>query len=173
MSVIKPCLVLRKWCKLLPSREFRCFVRQNVLIGVTQRDSANFYSHLLEEKEVILDSIDAFFLAHIKGMFPTPDFVFDIYIDQKRKVWLMDFGVYGEETDALLFSWPELDEVKFDADGFCECEMRVVETRDGILPSDQCYFGLPKDLLDISTPEGVYIDLIRSPPPSSNISLFL
>ncbi len=145
---------IAKRCKLLPSREFRCFVRQNVLIAVCQRDSANFYPHLLEARDSLSDVIDSFFLCNIKDKFPSPDFVMDIYVDQKLRVWIVDFGVYGIMSDPLLFDWKEIDEIDVgdDIDGSFDFELRIVETQAGILPSDQCYFGLPKDLLDISTP---------------------
>jgi hypothetical protein len=163
-------LILRRWCKLLPSREFRCFVHQNVLIAISQRDSANFYPHLLEEKENIHDHIDTFFMNNIKGKFAQSDFVFDIYIDQKNKVYLMDFGVYSVDTDALLFDWSEIHELTAsrlaasDVDDEIECEFRIVESSGGILPSDQCYFGLPKDMLDISSPGGLskFIEMTKN-----------
>ena len=34
--------------------------------------------------------------------------VFDVYIDKKQKVWLVDMNTFGGATDALLFSWDEL-----------------------------------------------------------------
>jgi hypothetical protein len=35
------------------SYEFRCFVREGVLVGVSQRDCANFYEFLLDEKQQV------------------------------------------------------------------------------------------------------------------------
>lgn len=57
-------LVLKKWYDMNPSREFRCFVRDNVLLGefmslgvltsgITQRDT-NFYEHLQKPETLFL-----------------------------------------------------------------------------------------------------------------------
>lgn len=53
-------LVLRKWYDLQPSMEFRCFVKNKEIIGITQRDM-NFYPFLLETKQDIEQSIYEFF----------------------------------------------------------------------------------------------------------------
>ena len=37
---------------------------------------------------------------------------FDVYVDRKYRVWLVDFGAYGGDTSPLLFTWEELG---------CEC----------------------------------------------------
>jgi len=38
-------------------------------------------------------------------------YCFDAYIDQDRKVWLIDINVWGRRTDTLLFTWKELYEL--------------------------------------------------------------
>lgn len=53
-------LVLRKWYDLQPSMEFRCFVKDQEIIGITQRDM-NFYPFLLESQQDIEQSIFEFF----------------------------------------------------------------------------------------------------------------
>jgi hypothetical protein len=35
----------------------------------------------------------------------------DVYVDSKRRVWLVDFGVFGKPTLPLAFSWRELHEL--------------------------------------------------------------
>jgi len=35
-------------------------------------------------------------------------YTLDIYIDKKKRVWLVDFNLFGPPTDSLLFSWGEL-----------------------------------------------------------------
>jgi len=42
-------VTLRKWFELSPSMEFRCFVKDNNLRGICQRDVSNFYPYLLGE----------------------------------------------------------------------------------------------------------------------------
>jgi hypothetical protein len=68
-SPVEYCLVLRKWYDLNPSCEFRCFVRDGVLIAACQRDFINYYSFLLSIRQEISDSIKSFFDREISGKF--------------------------------------------------------------------------------------------------------
>ncbi len=84
-------LVLRKWYHVDTSREFRCFVRQGVLIGpslyilqhaqlcnfwagVSQRDP-NPYDYMLESnfKEKVKETISSFWKREILGKWATDD----------------------------------------------------------------------------------------------------
>jgi len=42
----RPTIVLRRWCNLTPSMEFRLFVRDGKLAGISQRDTTTFYEFL-------------------------------------------------------------------------------------------------------------------------------
>jgi D123 len=44
-------LVLRKWCNLYPSQEFRCFVVHQHLIGISQRYHSHHWPYLLSCRE--------------------------------------------------------------------------------------------------------------------------
>uniref|UniRef100_A0ACB8FQS8 Uncharacterized protein n=1 Tax=Sphaerodactylus townsendi TaxID=933632 RepID=A0ACB8FQS8_9SAUR len=74
-------LVLRKWCELIPGAEFRCFVKENKLIGISQRDYTQYYEHISKQKEEICRCIQEFFRKHIQYKFLDEDFVFDVYRD--------------------------------------------------------------------------------------------
>ncbi|XP_051817388.1 cell division cycle protein 123 homolog isoform X3 [Antechinus flavipes] len=74
-------LVLRKWCELIPGAEFRCFVKENKLIGISQRDYTQYYDHISKQNEEICRSIQDFFKKHIQYKFLDEDFVFDVYRD--------------------------------------------------------------------------------------------
>ncbi len=101
-------LVLRKWFKVNPSCEFRCFVRQRTLIGICQRD-LNHFKFLFPLKDKIRDSILGFFNKVLKNTFPESDFTFDIYIPEPyNHPRLMDINPWAPRTDPLLFSWLEL-----------------------------------------------------------------
>jgi D123 len=41
-------------------------------------------------------------------MFPCTSFVMDVYVDRRDKVWLLDFNVFDQMTDSILFTWNEL-----------------------------------------------------------------
>ncbi|KAL2918689.1 hypothetical protein HK105_201523 [Polyrhizophydium stewartii] len=116
-------LVLREWFDLAPSMEFRCFVRDNELVGITQRDTANFYEFLVTNKDWIRHAIQRFFESKISGSFPDSCYVFDVYVNARtRKVWLIDFNPFGPTTDTLLFTWGDIL-------ASSACQMRIVESQ--------------------------------------------
>lgn len=105
---IKYCLVLRKWFKVNPSCEFRCFVRDRRIIGICQRD-LNHFEFLFPMKEQMRDTIVSYFEKTLKSTFPDEDSVFDVYLPEPYdKVRLMDINPWAPRTDPLLFSWLEL-----------------------------------------------------------------
>jgi D123 len=101
-------LILRKYLELNPSLEFRCFVRDRTLIGITQRD-LNHYDFLFPMVDQFRTLIQDFFASNLRSTFPDPSFVFDVYIPPPHKrVWLIDINPWAYRTDPLLFSWLEL-----------------------------------------------------------------
>ncbi|NP_001087878.1 cell division cycle protein 123 homolog [Xenopus laevis] len=166
---IKYELVLRKWCELIPGAEFRCFVRENKLIGISQRDYTQYYDHISKQKEEIRKSIQYFFQEHIQYNFPDEDFVFDIYKDSQGKIWLIDFNPFGEVTDSLLFTWEELRRNLCDVPGDVENEdqdcptFRYTNREVTVQPSPYLSYRLPKDFVDLSTGEDAHklIDFLK------------
>jgi len=101
-------LVLRKWYDLQPSMEFRCFVYEDELVAISQRD-INYYEFLEGMREEIEAKINDFFETQIQERFPDTNYVFDVYIPRHRhKVWLIDFNPFSLTTDSLLFEWSEI-----------------------------------------------------------------
>jgi D123 len=108
-----PTLALRKWANLHPSQEYRCFCRRQSLIAICQRHHTDYWPHVahdMDHRRTIQQVITTFFHTVIltTSSFPLSSFVFDVYVDRKHKVWLVDFNVWGRTTDALLFDWDEL-----------------------------------------------------------------
>ena len=110
-------LVLRKWCNLHPSMEFRCFVYNHQLIGISQRHATKFYTHLQppnQEEELhhpISNVITSFHETYVQHRFndgKMDRYVMDVYVDSQERVWIVDFNVWARRTDALLFDWDEL-----------------------------------------------------------------
>ncbi|CAI5637378.1 unnamed protein product [Oreochromis niloticus] len=66
-------LVLRKWSELIPGGEFRCFVKENKLIAISQRDYTQYYQHILKQEEQISQAIQDFFSQHIQYNFLDED----------------------------------------------------------------------------------------------------
>ena len=59
-SMLQPQLVLRRWCNLYPSREFRCIVRNNVLVGISQRHCDRCFKNLEKDIEMLTNAIHEF-----------------------------------------------------------------------------------------------------------------
>ncbi|XP_008000453.1 translation initiation factor eIF2 assembly protein isoform X2 [Chlorocebus sabaeus] len=164
-------LVLRKWCELIPGAEFRCFVKENKLIGISQRDYTQYYDHISKQKEEICRCIQDFFKKHIQYKFLDEDFVFDIYRDSRGKVWLIDFNPFGEVTDSLLFTWEELisennlngDFSEVDAQEQDSPAFRCTDSEVTVQPSPYLSYRLPKDFVDLSTGEDAHklIDFLK------------
>eukprot|EP00038_Savillea_parva_P009025 m.180735 g.180735 ORF g.180735 m.180735 type:complete len:532 (-) comp15086_c0_seq1:102-1697(-) len=101
-------LVLRRWTDIATAMEFRCFVRQNELVGISQRDHTNFYPAVANAADDIKADLVSFFNTRIRTRFPRDNYVFDIYRKGQGSMLLLDFNPLSPVTDALLFEWPEL-----------------------------------------------------------------
>ncbi|KAJ1695882.1 hypothetical protein LUZ63_012580 [Rhynchospora breviuscula] len=141
-------LALRKWVPdIRPEYEFRCFVREKKLVGISQREVTAFYPSLLTQKDQIVDSIVDFFDRIVKPVFVSRDYTFDVYLTQKRKkVILVDFNPWGRFTLPLLFEWEELEQDRE------EVELRLVESTFAVRPGMKT--AVPYDYLDTSEGSG-------------------
>ena len=101
---------------LLPSMEFRAFVRHRSLLCICQRDQ-NYYAFLTQLAPLLRSLIQDFFDANLKSTFPDENFVFDVYIprpeegdgDGKRgRVWLIDINPWAERTGTGIYEWLEI-----------------------------------------------------------------
>ncbi|KAL4918068.1 D123-domain-containing protein [Aspergillus aurantiobrunneus] len=105
-------LILRKYVNFNPSLEFRCFVRNRIVLCICQRDQ-NHYDFLFEMRDSLRSRIQSFFDEKLKDTFPDSSFVFDVYVPPPhQRVWLIDINPWAERTDPLLFSWLEILRMK-------------------------------------------------------------
>ncbi|KAA8495147.1 Cell division cycle protein [Porphyridium purpureum] len=113
---------LRKWRDMNPGMEFRCIVRDSVLVAVSQRHVDAAYTFLVSERDIILDAICAFFESQLVEIVhrvclaasrpvATQSFVFDVYVSPSHKVWLVDMEELREGSNLLLFDHEEIDQV--------------------------------------------------------------
>ncbi|CAO1604159.1 hypothetical protein XANCAGTX0491_007724 [Xanthoria calcicola] len=105
-------LILRKTIPaLVPSLEFRCFVRSRSLLCMCQRD-LNYYTFLPDLVPTLWPLIQKFFDDKLKQTFEDENFVFDVYIPPPhQRVWLIDINPWAPRTDPLIFSWLEILEM--------------------------------------------------------------
>ncbi|KAI0688928.1 D123-domain-containing protein [Earliella scabrosa] len=105
-------LVLRKWYPVDRARELRCFVRQEVLIGISQRDP-NYYDFWNEQEtqQKVLAAVTSFWESKIKGQWEQTqgNYVFDFLLTRDlTRGHVVDFNPYHPRTDPLLFTYDEL-----------------------------------------------------------------
>ncbi|RXK36262.1 hypothetical protein M231_06465 [Tremella mesenterica] len=103
-------LVLRKYTSINPSTEFRCFVRRNMLLGVSQRDG-NRYEHWqgIRARQRLVETVRSFWEDEIRGVYEGgDDYIFDIDLPSPSSPRIIDFNIYRPTTDPLLFTYPQL-----------------------------------------------------------------
>ena len=162
-------LTLRKHSLTLePSREFRVFVVNGTITGISQRDVTSFYPFLVSEKSKIGITIERFWKEEIRPSawhrnicgdgsllsmekrkpYSNKDgYCMDVVLsnDNEKVRYIVDFNPFGGATLPLLFSYEELSNDDGNEIAF---EVRVVETQGKVLPSKG--FGVPFDLVDTS-----------------------
>lgn len=58
-------LIFRKWYDIHPGTEYRCFVKNRNLIGITPRDWPEYHGHMATERVDIVKDIVSFYKEHI------------------------------------------------------------------------------------------------------------
>jgi hypothetical protein len=154
-------LVLKKWCNFLDSMLFRCFVVGHRLVAVSQRNCDEFYEFLPGQQDELCELLYEFYTKNFRTaegefVFPDQSYSFDVYVDKRRRVYLLDINVFGAVTDTLLFSWEELLELQTGSpatpqdaeDELHVVDFRVVESKKGIRSNPMSGYRAPTDLVD-------------------------
>lgn len=120
-----------------------------ITAAVSQREHTQYYPYLKNEKESILDLIVDFYLSWIRPKFLLKNFVFDCYVDKHQKVFLIDFNVWGQSTDSLLFDWEELNEYCFGENH--RTVFRLVESEGEVRHNPLASYRAPIDAIDLAS----------------------
>jgi len=87
-------------------------------VAISQRQASKFYPHLQPPLDNSIHPsqimINAFFETYIQRRFANGSihkYVVDVYLDSQERVWIVDFNVWSDRTDALLFDWKCLTEL--------------------------------------------------------------
>jgi hypothetical protein len=109
----RPHIFVRQWCEIPCWAEFRCFVRDRRLVGVSQYDCKNLgpRREIAENAARIEDALTAFF-ATFDDASHLDNVVADVFVnidDQDRDktpaVKLLELNPFIPETDPCLFTW--------------------------------------------------------------------
>lgn len=142
-------LALRKWYPSLhPEMEFRCFIHNHTLVGISQREVTGFYPVLAEQKHELETAIKDFYSDEVSTRFESGSYAFDVYVKRNGEVKLLDFNPWCEFTLPLLFTWEELESEQLSR----EVEFRIVESQCGVRPGLKT--AVPYDYLDTSAGSG-------------------
>jgi D123 len=102
----RPSIFVREWLDTPPWTEFRCFMKQRTLVGISQYFYRTAYPPLLAGASEIEAAIRDFFpvfeeTCHIQ------DVVFDVVVQPSAswEVTLVEINPYFELTDPCLFHW--------------------------------------------------------------------
>ncbi|XP_071816947.1 translation initiation factor eIF2 assembly protein-like isoform X2 [Apostichopus japonicus] len=142
-------LILRKWMEINPSMEFRVFVKNDSIVGISQRETSTYYDTVASHAAEIQEEIEAFFDKFICSKFFDTSYVFDIYRREKNDIILIDFNPFGGVTDSLLCDWNELF-----SDGPQEENVFLyVDSPGHVQPSPYLTYGFPKEYVDLASPD--------------------
>ncbi|KAJ7644088.1 D123-domain-containing protein [Roridomyces roridus] len=123
-------LVLRKWYPIDKSRELRCFVREHILIGISQRDT-NYYEFLNDPPtcQKIVSSVQSFWETKILPKWEGPKhYTFDFLLTRDlSRGHILDFNPYLPKTDSLLFTYDDLHSLTGEQQA--GPELRVIDSR--------------------------------------------
>lgn len=156
---LSSCLVLKQWRDINPCTEFRCFVMDNELIAISQRDISQYHSSNESEKYNIQTDIKSFFLERIKGRFPLYNYSFDVVRRKKDNVKIIDFGLMNaSSTKGTLFTYEELQNHISDTP-----EFRFIGEDIGIQPKPPTHFCIPQEISEFfqSSDNVSLLDLIQ------------
>eukprot|EP00668_Euglena_longa_P045674 GGOE01061352.1.p1 GENE.GGOE01061352.1~~GGOE01061352.1.p1 ORF type:complete len:343 (+),score=62.21 GGOE01061352.1:83-1030(+) len=151
-GLVPPVLALRKWYGLERSMEFRCFVVEGHLEGISQKHCTEFFAHLQPLRLKVRATIASFWERRLRNQFDLETYTVDVYLQAKKgsnsyRVFIVSFGIFGLlEESPCLFEWDELRGRRSNGGGATsEVPLRLVENPQ-MGPSDAAYNALPHDL---------------------------
>lgn len=104
---------LREWQEIPEWAEFRCFMKDRKLVGISQYNYLNgvIYSEIAENKESLIHLILGFF-DNFKKVSHLDNVIFDVFVKLRKignqnhwEIKLLEINPYFELTDPCLFDW--------------------------------------------------------------------
>lgn len=115
----EPSIYIRQWLEIPRWSEFRCFMQNRQLVGISQYDCINLgrSPHIINNKASIKTAIHNFFSKEFKHQCHIDDVVFDVFLETWQgelshpiKVKLLELNPSCPISDACLFSWEKAND---------------------------------------------------------------
>ena len=98
-------ICIRPFRRMTKPREFRLFIKDGSLKGMSQYWLIRHFRRLVGRKEMYWDLAEKL-IEKISWLLPCPDIVVDIYFTSQNEILIIDFNPWGEPTSPLIFrSW--------------------------------------------------------------------
>lgn len=101
----QPSIIIREWVEIPEHAEYRGFVDDRRLVGLSQYFYYCYFPGTIEEKASILDRILEFF-NEIKDVLPVASCILDFALVDDTAI-ILELNPFFVGTDACLFSWKE------------------------------------------------------------------
>jgi D123 len=148
-------LALRQWYRLSPGMQFRMFVRDGALVAISQRELDVYFDFLASMVDELRPLLGEWLSAErVVERHGQQCFALDVYVDGKRRVWIVDFNPWSATTAPGLYTWTELRRMPAPS-GLSGIDMRVLEHRAQIRPAVGLENHLPADLFDVSNRDAI------------------
>lgn len=102
---------MREWVDLAEWQEFRCFVKDRRLVGISQYFYDQVFPEVVEHHDGIQWAIE-FFVKKIQPMLPTQTLIVDVFVrlreraqEREWEVRLLETNPWSIYTDPCLFNW--------------------------------------------------------------------
>lgn len=107
-----PHIFVRQWVEMQRWQEFRCFVKDRKLVGISQYFYDRAYPEIVNDADWIENAIRVWFEVWFKRAFHLNSVVFDVVVRVTRSgsstAWgaeLIEINPFFDLTDPCLFSW--------------------------------------------------------------------
>ena len=158
-------LVLKQWRDLNPALEFRVFVKEGKILGISQRD-LNHYDFLKELEPQLKENIQLFVtdkvVNKLNASLPNlTKFIVDVYVPRPfDKIYIIDINPFLRKSDSLLFTWNEL--LTADPDGDTVPFRLINETNVGAFAKKQYSESqVPLDVIGAAQDHEALIELAK------------
>ncbi len=98
-------ICIRPFRRMQPAREFRLFIRDGKLVGMSQYWLIRHFHRLPARLERYWNEALSL-VERVSGDLPVPDLAMDIYFKKTGEILIIDLNPWGEPTDPLMYnSW--------------------------------------------------------------------